>query len=54
MELQNINPYLRFVQIISYNPTNEYFRAVDYHFYFMISDYCTLTRPSMLCNMALL
>ena len=42
MKIQNINPYLRFVQIINYNPTNEYFRAVDYHFYFMISDYCTL------------
>ena len=42
MELQDINPYLRFVQIINYNPTSEYFIAVDYHFYFMISDYCTL------------
>ena len=30
------------MQTIDYNPTNEYFRAVDYHFYFMISDYCTL------------
>ena len=42
MEFQDINPYLRFVQIINYNPTSEYFIAVDYHFYFMISEHCTL------------
>lgn len=42
MELNEINPYLRFAQTLNYKPTNEYLCAVDYHFYFMLSDYCVL------------
>ena len=42
MELKDMNPYLRFVQIIKYQTESEYLRAVDYHFYFMLSEYCLL------------
>lgn len=42
MELNNINPYLRFVRTLNYEPRCEYLRAVDYHFYFMLSDFCVL------------
>lgn len=42
MELNDINPYLRFAQILNYKPTNEFLCAVDYHFYFMLSNYCRL------------
>lgn len=42
MELKDMNPFLRFVQIIKYQTESEYLRAVDYHFYFMLSDYCLL------------
>ena len=42
MELQDINPFLRFVQIINIEPKNEYFKAVDYHFYYIVSDCCML------------
>lgn len=43
MDIKDINPYLRFVKIINCGPKNEYLKAVDYHFYFMISDQCVLT-----------
>ena len=38
MLLNEINPFLRFVNLTAYKPINSMFCAVDYHFYYAISD----------------
>ena len=40
MKLADINPYLRFVQTFKYESKSKYLRAVDYHFYFILSESC--------------
>lgn len=42
MELNNINPHIRFARNIKNALRPEYLRAVDYHFYYMLSKDCIL------------
>lgn len=42
MELNNINPHIRFARNIKNALRPEYLRAVDYHFYYMVSKDCIL------------
>lgn len=40
MKINDINPYLRFAQTFTYESKSKYLCAVDYHFYFILSDGC--------------
>lgn len=40
MNIKDINPFLRFANLISFNPINKYCRAIDCHFYFMYDNCC--------------
>ena len=42
MKLNNINPHIRFAKNIKNALRPEYLRAVDYHFYYMLSKDCIL------------
>lgn len=42
MNINDINPFLRFVNSISFNPINKYCCAIDCHFYFMHDNCCPI------------
>ena len=42
MELNSINPHIRFAKNIKNALRHEYLQAVDYHFYYMLSEDCIL------------
>ena len=42
-----INPYLRFVREMHFIPRKEYLSAIDYHFYFILSDFCAMKIESV-------
>lgn len=42
MNLNNINPHIRYARNIKNALRPEFLRAVDYHFYYMLSQYCEL------------
>ena len=42
MNLNNINPHIRYARNIKNGLRPEFLRAVDYHFYYMLSQHCEL------------